>query len=120
MARQLILACLTIVAGAASTSFAQEQAPNRREFTIVAENYRFSPDRIEVSQDDLVKLTVRSTDQPLTFAIDAYRILKRVGGGQTISFEFRADQPGSFGFYCSMTSDERCREMRGTLVVTRP
>ncbi len=84
---------------------------------IVAENYRFSPDRIEVAQDDLVKITLRSADQPHTFAIDAYRILKRVAGGQTVTFEFRADQAGTFSFYCNMASDERCREMRGTLVV---
>ena len=36
----------------------QDQAPNRREITPTARNYRFSPSRIEVAQDDLVKLTV--------------------------------------------------------------
>lgn len=97
---------------------AQEQAPNRRAFTIVAERYHFSPDRIEVSKDDLVKITLRSADQPLSFAIDAYRIVKRVGGGQTVAFEFRADRAGTFPFYCSMASDDRCKEMKGTLVVT--
>lgn len=101
------------------TALAQEQAPNRREFTIVAEGYRFTPDRIEVAQDDVVKITLRSADQPLSFAIDAYRIVKRVGGGETVSFEFRADQVGTFPFYCSMASDDRCKGMKGTLVVAR-
>lgn len=107
------LAALLAVTGVA----AQEQAPNRREFTITASDHRFSPDRIEVSQDDLVKITLRAEDQAYSFAIDAYRIVKRVAGGQTITFEFRADRPGTFPFYCNLTSDEACAGMQGTLVV---
>lgn len=118
MARRLALAVLlaTLAAGPLALA-AQEQAPNRREFTIVARDYHFTPDRIEVSQDDIVRITLRSDDIPHSFAIDAYRIAKRVPGGQSVSFEFRADQPGSFTFYCSLTSDERCQQMKGTLVV---
>src|SRR5262245_58408756 len=96
---------------------AQEQAPTRRECTIVARDHAFSPDRIEVSQDDIVKITLRSEEHPHSLAIDAYRIAKRAGTGQSVTFEFRADQPGTFPFYCNLTTDERCREMRGTLVV---
>ena len=95
----------------------QEQAPNRRSFTIVAKEHSFTPNRIEVSQDDLVRITLRSEDRPSSFAIDAYRIVKRAAGGQTITFEFRADQPGTFAFYCNLTTDAQCKEMRGTLVV---
>lgn len=117
MHSRLILAAALAVALAA-TAVAQDQAPTRREFTIVAEKYRFTPDRIEVAQNDLVKITLRSADQPLGFAIDAYRIFKRVGAKQTVAFEFRADQAGSFPFYCSMATDDRCKDMKGTLVVT--
>jgi cytochrome c oxidase subunit 2 len=98
-------------------SLAQEQAPNRRDFLIVARDYRFNPERLEVSQDDLVKITLRSEGRPHSFVIDAYRIVKRVGGGQTISFEFRADQAGTFEFYCNLTGDPGCRDMKGMLVV---
>ena len=102
-----------IAALALSTAQAigQEQAPNRRDFTIVARDYRFTPDRLEVSQDDLVKITLQSDERPHSFAIDAYRIVKRV------SFEFRADQAGTFEFYCNLTSDPGCKDMRGVLVV---
>jgi heme/copper-type cytochrome/quinol oxidase subunit 2 len=95
----------------------QEQAPNRREFNLVAREHSFTPNRLEVSQDDLVKITFTSEGRPATFAIDAYRIVKRAGGGQTITFEFRADQSGTFTFYCNLTGDEGCRDMKGTLVV---
>jgi hypothetical protein len=33
---------------AAGNVAAQDQAPNRRELTVIARNYRFSPSRIEV------------------------------------------------------------------------
>ena len=95
----------------------QDQAPNRREFTITARNYQFSPTRIEVMQDDLVKITVRSEDEPHSFTIDEYRIVKRVPANASTTFEFRADRPGTFAFYCGMTSAEGHRRMRGELVV---
>ena len=53
----------------------QDQAPNRRDFTITAKSYDFAPDRIEVTQDDLVKITVRSEDEAHSFVIDGYRIM---------------------------------------------
>ena len=96
---------------------AQEQAPNRREFTIVAKDHVFTPNRLEVSRDDLVKITLKSEDRPTSFAIDAYRIVKRAAGGLSTTFEFRADQAGTFTFYCNLTTDPGCKDMKGTLVV---
>jgi cytochrome c oxidase subunit II len=96
---------------------AQEPSQNRREFTIVAKDHVFTPDKLEVSRDDLVKITLRSDDRPTSFAIDAYRIVKRASGGTSITFEFRADQPGTFTFYCNLTTDPGCRDMKGTLTV---
>ena len=58
---------------------AQEQAPNRREFKLVARDHVFIPNKIEVAKDDLVKITFTSEDRPASFAIDAYRIIKRAG-----------------------------------------
>lgn len=102
---------------ACGSAFAQEQPLNRRELTILAREDRFEPNHVEVSQNDLLRITLKSDDHPRSFAIDAYRILKRVGAGQTIVFEFRTDRSGTFTFYCSLTSDASCRDMKGTLVV---
>ena len=96
---------------------AQEPSQNRREFTIVARDHVFTPSKLDVSQDDLVKITLRSEDRPTSFAIDAYRIVKRAAGGTSITFEFRADQPGTFTFYCNLTTDPGCKDMKGTLTV---
>ena len=97
-------------------AFAQEQAPNRREVTITARNYEFSPNRIEVLQDDLVKVTLRSEDEAHSFVIDGYRIMKRVPAGGSTTFEFRADKAGTFPFYCGMSGEGHGR-MKGELVV---
>ena len=96
---------------------AQDQAPNRREFTIVAKDFQYSPTRIEVMQDDLVKLTVRSADIAHSFTIDEYRIVKRVPAGGATTFEFQADRAGTFPFYCTLTSDPGHKMMHGELVV---
>src|SRR5688572_658813 len=97
--------------------FGQEQAPNRREFTIRASEYRFSPDRLEITQDDLVKLTIQSGDVAYSFTIDEYRLARRVPAGGSTTIEFRADRAGSFSFYSNMTNDGRHASMRGELVV---
>ena len=95
----------------------QERAPNRREITLAARNYRFAPDRIEVTQGDLVRLVIRSEDNAYSFAIDEYRIVRRVPPGGTTAFEFRADRPGTFRFYSNLTNDSGHAEMEGQLVV---
>src|SRR5687767_2046747 len=88
-----------------------------REFTVTGNDHRFAPGRIEVRKDDLVKVTFTASDIAHSFTVDSYRIAKRAGAGQTVVFEFRADQTGSFPFYCNLTQDDRCRQMKGELVV---
>jgi len=95
----------------------QDQAPSRREFDVTASNYRFTPNRLEVKQDELVKLTIHSTDVPYSVTIDEYRVSKRVPAGGEVTVEFRADRAGSFDFYSSLKSHSRHEGMKGLLVV---
>jgi heme/copper-type cytochrome/quinol oxidase subunit 2 len=95
----------------------QDQAPNRRELTLTASNYRFSPSRLEVAQDDLIKLTVQSQDVAYSLTIDEYRLSKRVPAGGSTTLEFRADRAGTFPFYSNLSNDSRHAQMRGELVV---
>ena len=117
MVRGVIFTAFALVALTSAAPRSQDQAPNRRDITVVAKERQFEPSRVEVAKDDLVRITLTSDEQPRSFAIDAYRISKRVAGKQTITFEFRADQTGTFTFYCNLTSVEACKEMKGTLVV---
>jgi len=88
-----------------------------REFTITGDQFAFKPIRIEVQKDDLVKITFTAKDIAHSFTIDQYRIAKRAAAGQTVVFEFRADQVGTHRFYCNLTTDERCKRMEGELIV---
>lgn len=104
----------------AANPFRQDQAPARRDFTITARNYAFSPDRIEVGKDERVRLTIEGHDQIHSFAIDEFRIARRVPPGTSTVIEFRADRAGSFTYYCNIGADPGCKAMRGTLVVVGP
>ncbi len=118
-ALSLVLSAAWNVVDAHGASAATRQEPGgaQRAFTISARKYAFAPARIEVSQDDLVKITLQSDDIAHSFTIDAYRIARRVGPGQTTVFEFRADRPGEFPFYCNLKADDGCRQMKGLLIV---
>jgi heme/copper-type cytochrome/quinol oxidase subunit 2 len=96
---------------------AQHQEPTIRPWQVTATRYRFDPPRIDVLQDDLVRIDLRTGDIAHSLTIDAYRIAKRVSPGQPLTFEFRADQAGTFPFYCNLQIDDGCRLMRGVLVV---
>ncbi len=109
--------CPSTSPDATVTALSQDSAPARREFTVVGRRYAFSPDRIEVNQDDLVKLTLVAEDIPHSFTIDAYRIAKRAAPGRPVTFDFRAEKTGTFEFYCNLTTEDGCRRMRGQLVV---
>jgi heme/copper-type cytochrome/quinol oxidase subunit 2 len=104
------------VAVLVTTAVAQDQG-QVREFTVSGTRYAFSPTSISVNKNDLVKITFTAQDMAHSFTIDDYRIVKRAGAGQTVVFEFRADRSGSFTFYCNLSIDEKCKEMKGTLTV---
>ena len=112
--RRFLLAALTLAAGNAA---GQDHGPSVRLISVVARRYAFEPRRIEVEQDDLVRIELRTLDIAHSMTIDAYRIAKRVSPGAPVTFEFRADQTGTFPFYCNLQIDEGCRQMRGELVV---
>jgi heme/copper-type cytochrome/quinol oxidase subunit 2 len=93
------------------------QQPARHDITVNARRHEFSPARIQVMQDDVVRITLVAEDIPHSFTIDEYRIAKRAAPDRPVTFEFRADRPGTFPYYCNLTNDEGCRDMRGELVV---
>jgi plastocyanin len=112
--------CAAIILGlVAGTPADQVRGSSERGFTVVARRYSFAPARLEVRQGDLVRIELRSHDIPHSLTIDDYRIAKRVGPDEAVTFEFRAERAGSFPFYCDLKIEDGCRGMRGTLVVQR-
>ena len=114
--RRFLVAALTLLAGKAA---GQDHGPSARPFSVVAKRYTFEPRRIEVNQDDLVRIELRTLDIAHSMTIDAYRIAKRVSPDAPVTFDFRADKAGTFPFYCNLQIEEGCRQMRGEFVVTR-
>jgi heme/copper-type cytochrome/quinol oxidase subunit 2 len=110
------LACLAFAAVSFVGLSAGEQG-QVREIAITGRDHAFSPAQIVVQKDDLVKITFTAADIAHSFTNERYRISKRAGAGQTVTFEFRADQAGESEFYCNLSADERCRNMRGRLIV---
>jgi len=99
-------------------------AQSKKDFSVSAHKYGYKvsgSDRAEirVRQDDLVRITFSTEDIPHSFTIteDPYRIMKRAEPGRPVTFDFRADKPGSFPFRCTLTVDDRCKEMQGMLIV---
>ena len=113
----LLLLALGGMAGGVTARLSARQEPTRHELTLKAKKYQFSQTRIEVAQGDVIKITLVAEDIPHSFAIDAYRIAKRAVPGKPVTFEFRADRIGTFPFYCNLTADGGCKDMRGELVV---
>jgi heme/copper-type cytochrome/quinol oxidase subunit 2 len=112
--RRFLFAALILAAHKAA---GQDHGPAAPRFSVAASRYAFDPHRISVEQDDLVRIELHTLDIAHSMTIDAYRIAKRVSPGTPVTFEFRADQPGTFPFYCNLQIDEGCRQMRGELVV---
>ena len=114
----VVIAVALAGAWAAGAREATKRYGQVREFVIVGDDFAFSPGRIEVQKDDLVQLKFTAKDIAHSFTIDApYRISKRASTGQTVVFEFRADETGRFTFYCNLTQDDRCKKMKGELIV---
>jgi heme/copper-type cytochrome/quinol oxidase subunit 2 len=96
---------------------ARVQAALVRHVSVTASRYKFDPVRIEVDQDDLVRVELKTSDIAHSFTVDSYRIAKRVGPGHRVVFEFSADHPGTFPIYCNLRIDDGCRQMKAELVV---
>jgi heme/copper-type cytochrome/quinol oxidase subunit 2 len=108
---------LSPVQKAGTASAVQVQGPTERRFAVTARRYTFSPARFEVFEGDRIKIELRTDDIAHSLTIDEYRIAKRVGPGQPVTFEFRAERAGTFPFYCGLQIEAGCRKMRGVLVV---
>jgi heme/copper-type cytochrome/quinol oxidase subunit 2 len=117
MNRRRVVTFLCFAGAAVLFAGVSARGQGTREFTVSGQGHAFSPNRLEVQKDDLVKITFTASDMPHSFTLDEYRIMKRAGAGQSVTFEFRADRAGTHRFYCNLQQDERCKNMHGELVV---
>ncbi len=117
----------TVVLVAITAAGAVLAGQDRHEFEVVARKYAYrvsgaDAPEIRVAQNDLVRITFSTEDIPHSFTIEDtqashYRTMKRAEPGKPVSWDFRADSAGRFRFYCSLTIDDGCKKMQGTLIV---
>ena len=112
----LLLLCAvgSLMAQTAVTTVAQTA---KREVTLDANKFAFTPAKIEVFEGDVVQITLVPADMPHSFTVDAYKIAKRAEPGKPVTFEFLCDKTGTFRFYCNLTVDDGCKRMIGELIV---
>ncbi len=104
-----------------SDSGGQNNAPGSsagRRVEIKASKYEFSPRELKFKAGQPVSVALTSVDGNHSFDVDALNIhTKEAGKGETITAEFKVDQPGKYEFYCGHSGHKE-RGMTGTLEIT--
>lgn len=113
-----VAALAVLLEGAVPLERAASQDGAVKEFTVVAERFKFTPNRIEVNQGDTVRVTVKSADNTHGWQVKALDVdLLAKKGGRPETFEFVADKAGTFPIVCSEYCGKGHEDMKGLLVV---
>lgn len=87
---------------------------DRIDVTVSRQGFR--PDRVTIRKGEPVRLSLSSSDGEHCFAVDAFRIEKRVVAGRPSVVDLTPDRAGTFVFYdCLAGPGDETRS--GTLVV---
>lgn len=88
------------------------------EVTVIAERFKFTPDRLVVNQGDTVRLVVRSADGTHGIEIKKLDVDELVPkGGKPVTVEFVATEAGTFPITCSEYCGRGHERMKGVLEV---
>ena len=102
-------AVLALLGGPSFLSPADDATP------VVVGREGFRPDTLRARRGDTLRLRVTTADEEHCFALDEFRIEKRVVPGKSVLIELTPDRAGSFRFHCCL-EDPRTGP-RGQLVV---
>ena len=94
---------------------------NEVEIFMTAVRSHFNPEHIEIEQGDRVTWHItnieRAYDATHGFSVPGYNINLSIEPGETVTFEFEADQPGVFSYYCTEFCSALHLEMTGYMLV---
>ncbi len=88
-----------------------------KEFDIIARNWEFVPDTIEVNLGDKVELHIESVEGTHGFSLSDFGINERLEPHQDVHVDFIADKTGTFTFACSVPCGSGHSRMSGQLIV---
>jgi nitrous-oxide reductase len=98
-----------------------ERNGNQVEIWMTSIRSHFTPEHVEIQEGDHVTWHITNIERALDavhgFAVPAYNINLSIEPGETITFEFEADKPGVFSFYCTEFCSALHLEMKGYLMV---
>ena len=94
-------------------------ADGARRIEVAATSFEFDPDEITVTAGEDVAIVLSSDDLLHDFTIDEIDVHVAADRGETAEGGLRADEPGAYTYYCTVTG-HRAAGMEGTLVVEAP
>jgi nitrous-oxide reductase len=98
-----------------------ERNGNNVEVWMTATRSHFTPDILRLKEGDNVTLHITNIEQTKDathgFAIADYNIQGSLDPGETATFAFVADKPGSYNFYCTEFCSALHLEMAGWMLV---
>lgn len=94
-----------------------------REIEMIADDWHFEPETIEVQEGDEVRLIIESRNSETGeydhgIAIPELGVNEELPAGETTVVEFVADEVGEFRFYCNVFCGQGHHDMSGEIVVT--
>jgi cytochrome c oxidase subunit 2 len=84
---------------------------------IMASHRGFQPFTVSLRRGEPVRIVLSTADDAHCFAVDAFRLEKRITPGRTTSFDFTPDRSGTFPFYCCLESGRAAVIERGHLEI---
>jgi heme/copper-type cytochrome/quinol oxidase subunit 2 len=116
-----VLVTWAMVDAADARTRPEPAAPRVVSIDVVAKRFSYTPDRIEVTRGDHVRLTIRSADGTHGLAIKKLKLDVQVPrGGAPVVLEFDATQAGEFPITCSEYCGKGHSQMKAVLVVSEP
>jgi heme/copper-type cytochrome/quinol oxidase subunit 2 len=88
-----------------------------KEFNIIANNWQFIPESIEVNLGDKVRLNIKSVEGYHGISLFDFGINEYLAPEDKVSVEFLADKKGIFNFFCNVPCGIGHRNMSGQLIV---
>ncbi len=92
-------------------------APPEEAQDVVASRSGFKPDVLNARKGETLRLRLTSADQEHCFAIDAFRVEKRVVAGRATAVDVTPDRAGTFEFHCCLETGQAAEKEKGRIVV---
>jgi heme/copper-type cytochrome/quinol oxidase subunit 2 len=91
--------------------------PPAQTMDVVASGSGFTPSVIHVRKGETLHLRLTSRDREHCFALEAFRIEKRVVPNRTITVDLTPERAGTFPYYCCLETGAAGDAERGSLIV---